>query len=91
MATPIVGDDDVLAITLPAGPAATTLHIGEYDHMAPGYRAITDWIADHRGQPAGEPWKVYYSDPRTQPDPTTWRTEIVQPYHLAVQPSAPQS
>jgi len=28
----------------------------------------------HRGL-----WQVYFSDPASEPDPATWRTEIVQP------------
>ncbi len=28
-------------------------------------------------------WEVFFSDPATEPDPATWRTEIVQPYREA--------
>lgn len=31
-------------------------------------------------KPAGDLWEVYFSDPASEPDPATWRTEIVQPY-----------
>ncbi|HEY3510105.1 GyrI-like domain-containing protein [Kribbella sp. NPDC051137] len=72
--------NDVQAATLPAGPAAATVHIGPYDTMEPAYGALTQWITTHNASPIGDPWEIYYSDPGTHPDPNTWRTEIVQPY-----------
>ena len=77
------------AVTLPGGPAATTVHIGPYDDMVAGYRAVAGWITDHGGEAVGDPWEVYFSDPTTQPDPATWRTEIVQPYRAVVRAAAP--
>ena len=77
------GEGDVQARTLPGGLAATTVHIGPYDDMAPGYLAIASWITAHQGVAIGDPWEVYFSDPTAQPDPTNWRTEIVQPYRFA--------
>lgn len=32
---------------------------------------------------AGPHWEVYYTDPNVQPDPTRWRTDVVQPYRTA--------
>jgi effector-binding domain-containing protein len=66
--------------TLPAGLAAVVTHIGSYDQMMPAYEAIASWIAEHNGVVDGAPWEIYYTDPNEQPDPATWRTEIVQPY-----------
>jgi len=31
---------------------------------------------------AGDPWEVYFTDPEQRPDPSRWRTEIVQPYRI---------
>jgi effector-binding domain-containing protein len=68
---------------LPGGPAAVTVDIGPYEQMAPAYRALTSWVSSHGGEPAGDPWEVYYTDPASESDPATWRTEIIQPYHVA--------
>ncbi|GAA3794614.1 MULTISPECIES: GyrI-like domain-containing protein [Amycolatopsis] len=78
--TPITASGDVRPSALPGGPVATTIHIGSYDKMEPAYRALAEWIGEHGGEPAGDAWENYFSDPVSQPDPETWRTEIVQPY-----------
>jgi effector-binding domain-containing protein len=79
---PIDGDGDVHPMTLPGGPAASTVHVGPYDAMEPAYRAIVEWISAHHARASGDPWEIYFSDPGAEPDPATWRTQIVQPYHV---------
>lgn len=81
--TPVEGSGDVQPSELPGGPVAVTVHTGPYDRMEPGYRALASWVTGHGGQTAGDAWEIYFSDPSTQPDPETWRTEIVQPYREA--------
>ncbi len=76
----IEADGDVRPSQLPGGPLAVTIHIGPYEQMAPAYEALASWVSSHSGEPAGDPWEVYFSDPAAEPDPATWRTEIVQPY-----------
>jgi effector-binding domain-containing protein len=72
----------VAAAVLPGGSVAVTMHVGPYDAMEPGYAALTSWVRDRDGEPTGDAWEVYFSDPEEQPDPSTWRTEIVQPYKV---------
>ena len=76
----IPGEGELEASMLPGGEAAATTHIGPYDAMRPTYEAITEWLGEHDAVPAGAPWEVYLSDPDDQPDPATWRTDIIQPY-----------
>jgi effector-binding domain-containing protein len=38
-------------------------------------RTIGDW--GH--EPAGPMWEVYWTDPSAEPNPSTWRTEILIP------------
>ncbi len=78
--TAIEPDSGVRPSYLPGGPAAVTIHTGRYEEMTRAYAALASWISDHGGEPEGDPWEVYLSDPARQPDPATWRTEIVQPY-----------
>ena len=80
VSAPIEAAGEVTAATLPGGPAAFTVHIGPYEDMKPAYDALDAWIRDHGGEPRGDPWEVYFSDPVAEPDPSTWRTEIYAPY-----------
>ena len=74
------GSGDVEASALPGGPAAAIWHIGPYDTMQPTYAAAMAWIEEQGATPSGPAWEVYYSDPSTEPDPATWRTEVIWPY-----------
>jgi effector-binding domain-containing protein len=76
------GEGDIVASTLPASAVAMVTHIGPYDQMKPAYEALMAWIQEHGAHPDGAAWEVYYSDPVTEPDPATWRTEIYQPYKI---------
>lgn len=78
----VAAADRVDVVTLPGGKAARTVHVGPYDEMEPAYAALTAWVRAHGGEPVGDPWEVYYSDPDEEPDPATWRTEVVQPYRV---------
>ena len=80
---PVEGSGDVQPSELPGGQVAVTVHTGPYDQMEPGYQALASWVRDHGGEAIGGAWEVYFSDPSTQPDPATWRTEIIQPYRQA--------
>jgi len=78
--TPTGGEGEVEPSDLPGGLAAVTVHIGPYDAMEPAYEALRTWVQTHGGEPVGDAWEVYLSDPNADPDPSTWRTEVVQPY-----------
>jgi effector-binding domain-containing protein len=83
VATPVEGDGEVSASSLPGGPHATTLHVGPYEGLGAAYDALLAWIVEQGGEPAGDAWEVYESDPVEQPDPTTWRTQVYWPYRSA--------
>jgi effector-binding domain-containing protein len=80
---PIEPSGDVQPSELPGGQVAVTVHVGPYDQMESAYQALASWVADHGGELAGDAWEIFFSDPATEPDPATWRTEIVQPYREA--------
>jgi effector-binding domain-containing protein len=63
-------------------PVYDATYIGPYDAMEPAYTALASWVSDRGGEPTGDAWEIYSSDPEQQPDPRTWRTEIVQPYRV---------
>lgn len=78
-----VDEGDVHGSVLPEARVAVLVHVGPYDEMEPAYAALQAWIVEHGGEPVGDPWETYFSDPTTEPDPATWRTEISQPYRAA--------
>jgi AraC family transcriptional regulator len=76
-------DDDgaggVLSETLPAGPAAVTIHSGPYDQLQSAYAALEEWMAANGFHPAGAPWEAYLNDPADHPNPQDWKTEVCWP------------
>jgi effector-binding domain-containing protein len=76
--TPVAGEGRVEPSQLPAATVAVTTHVGPYDQIGPAYEALTKWIADHDGEPAGDPWEVYFSGPDV--DPAEIRTDVFAPY-----------
>lgn len=79
---PIEPEGDVHPSALPGGRVAVTVHVGPYDGMEAAYHALARWVAE-RGEPDGDPWEVYLTDPGAEPEPAGWRTEIVQPYRTS--------
>lgn len=65
-------------VTLPGGPAATTMHVGAYDGIAAAYAAVTDWLAGSGYVPSWDPWESYLDDP----DVAEPRTVICFPCQL---------
>ncbi|MDY7100861.1 MAG: MerR family transcriptional regulator [Actinomycetota bacterium] len=60
------------------GPAATTIHRGSYEDVAPAYHVLAAWMQSHGHEPAGPPREVYLDDP-TEVAPLDRRTEIQWP------------
>jgi AraC family transcriptional regulator len=73
------GDSEVIADTLPGGPAASTIHMGPYDKLSEAYGAIEQWMESEGLKPAGAPWESYLTDPGDYPDPKDWKTEVLWP------------
>ena len=71
--------EGVVEDSLPAGPAATTIHSGAYDTLQQAYAALEVWIESHGFEPAGAPWEDYITDPAEHPDPRDWKTEVLWP------------
>lgn len=76
----VTGDGYVMPGTLPHGPVGIAVHAGAREHIEGTYVAIRDWLTLHGYAQDGPAWEIYLTDPRTHPDPATWRTEVVVPY-----------
>ena len=64
---------------LPAGRAATTVHVGPYETISDSYDALHEWIGEQGLEAIGACWEVYLTDPTTVSDPSQIRTEIYWP------------
>jgi AraC family transcriptional regulator len=73
------GEGQVMADTLPGGPAAVTMHTGPYETLTDAYGEIERWIHEEGLTAAGAPWESYITDPGDYPDPKDWKTEVFWP------------
>jgi len=73
------GEAEVVVDTLPAGPAAVTMHAGPYDKLPEAYAALEEWMEAQGLTAAGAPWEAYITDPAEFPDPKDWKTEVIWP------------
>lgn len=79
VAGPFAGGDGVTASALPGGRTVRAMHEGPYEGLADTYQKMTDWMREHGLTPGESMWEVYLTDPSSQPDPATWRTEVFCP------------
>ena len=64
---------------LPGGRVASVIHVGPFEGLEHTYAALERWLGELGLHASGPMWEVYWSDPEKEPDPATWRTEIVEP------------
>ncbi|HEY2654718.1 MAG TPA: GyrI-like domain-containing protein [Solirubrobacteraceae bacterium] len=79
----IRAQDNVHAGVLPAGRYVTTLHIGPYDGLVNANAELQEWGQRHgirwamdEGRRWGARVERYLTDPRREPDPSRWQTEL---------------
>lgn len=75
----IQGKGRIKAGTLPGGEVVSTVHVGPYHSLPDAGAALTAWAKAHGRAAAGPNWELYVTDPGVEPDPTRWKTEVVQP------------
>jgi effector-binding domain-containing protein len=86
VASPVSGDERVLAGVLPSGRYATHLHRGPYDRLYDANAALIDWAKKRsikwdtsdtaEGDQFGCRLEVYLTDPKAELDPEKWETEV---------------
>lgn len=52
------------------------LHTGNYSTLSESYGSALKWIEENGYAIVNAPYELYLSDPRTDPDPADWKTEI---------------
>jgi effector-binding domain-containing protein len=64
---------------LSASRVARTVYHGGYEGLGEAWGELGTWIKAKGLKPAEDLWEVYVTDPGTNPDPSTWRTELNRP------------
>ncbi|MEO6703571.1 MAG: GyrI-like domain-containing protein [Jatrophihabitantaceae bacterium] len=91
-AVPVTGavdtasSDAVISGTVPAGRYASTVHLGHFEGLPAATGRLLDWTSEQQlrfevaDTPTGERWagrlEIYHTDPRLEPDPSNWTTEL---------------
>ena len=65
--------------SLPSGHVARTVLHGGYEGLPDGWGQFMAWLDKEGVQKAPDLWEVYVKGPESDPDPSTWRTELNQP------------
>jgi effector-binding domain-containing protein len=55
----IPASENVLAISTPDGPVASTIHWGQYSGLGAAHTAVRHWCATHGQRLTGRCWEVY--------------------------------
>jgi effector-binding domain-containing protein len=86
VAATMSGDGRVSAGVLPAGRYATLVYTGPYDGLMEANRVLIDWAKekgiawdrwdDENGDAFRSRVEFYNTDPREEPDPQKWETEV---------------
>lgn len=64
---------------LPGGKCVHGMHVGPYETMMKTYHELIEYAGAKHLKPHHEMWECYLSDPKLEPDPQKWRTEIFWP------------
>jgi effector-binding domain-containing protein len=64
---------------LPGGKTAVTWHVGAYHELERSHERLRSWINGEKLAPRAAFWEVYWTDPSLEPDPSSWRTQILWP------------
>ena len=76
---PVEAGGDAHPFVLPGGRVVQVVHVGPYETMESTYVELQSWMDQQDVHPALGMWECYLSDPRAEPDPATWRTQIIWP------------
>lgn len=79
VSSPVEPRGNAHPLVLPGGRAVRAIHVGPYETMEQTYKDLELWMQQHAVRPAIGMWERYLSDPQAEPDPATWRTEIIWP------------
>ena len=69
----------VQASQWPAERCARAVYAGPYEGLPAAWGEFDTWMKSNRLAQADDLWEHYVTGPQSDPDPTTWRTELYRP------------
>ena len=79
VATPVVAAGRVQPGEWPAMKVARTIYHGPYEGLPEAWGDFMDWMESNGLRQAEDLWECYLTGPHSDPDPTTWQTELNRP------------
>jgi effector-binding domain-containing protein len=79
VAAPVVAAGRVKPSQWPAMKVARTVYHGPYEGLPAAWGKFMGWIEAEGHTPAPDLWECYITNPDSNPDPATWRTELNRP------------
>jgi effector-binding domain-containing protein len=76
VAAPVVATGRVKPSRLPSMKVARTIYHGSYEGLGDAWGEFRSWVKTNGHTPAENLWECYLTDPSSNPDPATWRTEL---------------
>ncbi|HEY8099516.1 MAG TPA: GyrI-like domain-containing protein [Burkholderiaceae bacterium] len=76
VSAPVTATGRVKPSQLPAAKVARTVYHGPYEGLGDAWGKFMAWIKSSGHTPAGNIWECYVTDPKSSPDPATWRTVL---------------
>jgi effector-binding domain-containing protein len=64
---------------LPAAKVARTVYRGGYEGLFSAWAEFGQWMEQQNLRPGETLWERYIAGPESNPDPSTWRTELNRP------------
>ncbi len=78
---PVAPNGRVFPSERPAFRAAKAVLAGDYELLSQAWPEFMKWIAAQGLETSADFWQVFAKGPESDPDPATWRTELIRELH----------
>jgi len=77
-AKPVIAHGRVIPSERPSFRAAKVVLAGDYEQLPDAWPEFMQWIAGQGHQTASDFWQIFVQGPETDPDPASYRTELIR-------------
>ena len=79
VSTPVTAAGRMKPVLFPGRTVAQTVYHGDYEGLGAAWGEFMAWIEAEGLSQASDLWECYLAGPESNPDPSTWRTELNRP------------